>query len=146
MIKTMTKPLAAATLLGVFATAGSGQQLQTETAVQPDDGFLLAQAEPDPALIKRGKKLAARKGCAACHSPDGKSKAGPTWQGLFDRERELADGNMVLADEAYLEESILDPNAKIAKGFSKGLMPKNYATKLKDEDIQALIVYIVSLK
>ncbi len=140
-------PLAAVAVLSVFVASGYAQQSQSSlSAAAPEDSYQLAQATPDPALVKRGRKLAARKGCAACHSADGSSKAGPTWKGLFGHSIELADGSTVLADEAYIRQSILDPNAKIAKGYSKGLMPRNYTSKLKEQGIQALISYIVSLK
>jgi mono/diheme cytochrome c family protein len=114
-------------------------------SVEPSP-ILLAQNEPDPAVLKFGKKQAARKGCAACHSVDGKKKAGPTWLGLFGSDRVLADGTTVFADEDYLRQSILDPNVVLAEGFSAGLMPMDYEEKLKQIDLAALIEYIKSLK
>ena len=37
---------------------------------------------------------------------------------------EFADGSTVVADEAYLTESIVDPAAKVVQGFQPGIMPK----------------------
>lgn len=107
---------------------------------------VLAASDLDPATVKLGKRLAARKGCASCHSADGKKKAGPTWMGLFGNERVLADGSTVLADETYLVQSILDPDSQIAEGFAPKLMPGDYRKKLKEEDLQALVDYIKSLQ
>jgi cytochrome c oxidase subunit 2 len=65
-------------------------------------------------------------GCVACHSVDGTPGVGPTWQGLFMREEQLTDGSTVTADEAYIEHSILEPNAQIVVGFNPNIMPQNY--------------------
>ena len=94
-------------------------------------------------LIEKGKQLAQTNGCLGCHSIDGSPRTGPTWKGLFGSERELEDGSTVTADEAYLKESIVDPSAKIVKGFPPVMPPYS---QLSDEDLQALIEYIKSLK
>lgn len=103
-------------------------------------------AELDPALIKLGKRTATRKGCASCHSTDGKKRAGPSWKGLFGTERELTDGSVVIADEEYLRESVYNPRAKVLAGFPEKLMPTDYEKKIDEEAMQALIAYIESLK
>ena len=92
--------------------------------------------------VEAGKNLASQ--CMACHSIDGSQMVGPTWQGLYGHEVELEDGTVVIADEAYLFESILDPNAKVVKGFPMGAMPP-YGTILSDQDIANLVAYIRSL-
>ena len=53
----------------------------------------------------------------------------------------------VLADEAYIRESILNPTAKTAAGFEQGeyAMP-SYAGVLNASQIEALVLYIKSLK
>ena len=97
-------------------------------------------------LPERGAKLYISSGCIACHSTDGTTKVGPSWKGLFGTKgRDLDDGSKVDVDENYLRESILNPNAKIAKGFAKGVMPV-YQGQLKEEQVNALIEYMKSLK
>ena len=57
-----------------------------------------------------------RLGCITCHT--GRSDARcPRLEGLFGTEVQLKDGSVVVADEAYIRESILDPRAKIVSGF-----------------------------
>jgi mono/diheme cytochrome c family protein len=68
---------------------------------------------------------------------------GPTWFGLYGSKVDLADGTTVTADDAYLKESILNPNAKVVAGFNSGLMP---AFALSDADIANLIAYFKTLK
>lgn len=92
----------------------------------------------------QGKILATKYGCVGCHSADGSSMTGPTWFGLFGEPAPLADGTTVTADEAYIKESILNPNAKIVEGFpSPSVMPPY---TLNDEEIANLIAYIKTLK
>jgi cytochrome c oxidase subunit 2 len=54
----------------------------------------------------------------------------------------LDDGSTLTADEAYIIESIREPNAKIVKGFAPGMPQFN----LSDRQIADLIEYIKTLK
>ena len=105
-----------------------------------------AQEMVDADLVKRGVKLARRSGCAACHSLDGSRRPGPTWKGLYGSKRPLANGQEVIADEAYLRRSILEPDAEIAQGFPKGMMPKNFAKKLSEDKVRALVELMKSVR
>jgi cytochrome c oxidase subunit 2 len=50
----------------------------------------------------------------------------------------------VIADDAYLRESILQPNAKIVNGYDANVMP-NFQGQLSEENVIQLIAYIKSL-
>jgi cytochrome c oxidase subunit 2 len=95
--------------------------------------------------IELGAKLAQENGCQSCHSIDGATRVGPTWQGLFGSDRPLADGTTALADEAYLLKAIIDPNVQIEQGFPANVMPQDYGERLTEQEINALIAYIKSL-
>ena len=101
-------------------------------------------ASSDP--VKLGQTAAQANGCAACHSVTGGAGVGPTWKGLAGSKVDLADGSSVTADDAFLKESIENPNAKIVKGFAAGIMPQEIAKQLKPGDIDNIIAYIKSLK
>lgn len=88
--------------------------------------------------------VAERAGCFACHTTDGRPSTGPTWRGLFGSEVVLDDGRTVIADEEYLERSIVDPMAEVVDGF-RPVMPSGFGDRLTDEEIQAIIAYIRSL-
>jgi cytochrome c oxidase subunit 2 len=105
-----------------------------------------AQETVDADLVKRGAKLARRSGCATCHSLDGSRRPGPTWKGLYGKKRTLANGQEVVADEAYLRRAILKPDAEIAQGFPKGMMPKDFARKLSEEKLRPIIELIKSVR
>ncbi len=93
-------------------------------------------------LVELGKQLAQSNGCLSCHSSTGNRLVGPSWKGLYGSTRELEGGATVIADEAYLKESIVNPAAKIVKGFSPVMPPFTF---LSDEEIQTIIEYIKSL-
>ena len=91
----------------------------------------------------QGQLLTVRNGCIGCHSIDGAKMTGPTWFGLYGSNVKLADGRTVVADDAYLTESIIAPKAKEVAGFSPTVMPP---FALSDADISNIIAYIKTLK
>jgi len=92
--------------------------------------------------VERGKKVYESNACQTCHSRDGSDGVGPTHEGLFGIERELASGETITIDEEYLYESITKPNAKIAKGYQPAMASYDY---LSESEIQSLIEYLKSL-
>jgi cytochrome c oxidase subunit II len=108
---------------------------------QAEADAIASAGQPDAG---RGQRLYEEQGCRACHSIDGSAGIGPTWKGLFGNPAHpLADGSTVLVDEAYIAESILDPNAKIAAGFGPNAMPM---FNLTEGQIADLIEFIKTLK
>ena len=91
-----------------------------------------------------GSTLYVSKACNTCHSIEGKSMTGPALNGIYDKPVPLASGGEAVADENYLRESILDPQASIVAGYQP-VMP-TYQGILKDRELDALIAYIKSLK
>ena len=95
-------------------------------------------------LAEEGKEVAREQGCFKCHTIDGSPHIGPTWLDLYGRTETLDDGSTVVADEAYLTQSMMDPLAKVVKGF-KPVMPA-FQGKLSPADTAALLEYIKSLR
>ncbi len=92
----------------------------------------------------QGKLLVVKNGCGGCHSVTSTPlPSAPTWFGLFGSNVELADGSTVVADDAFLTESIVDPTAKEVKGFSPSTMPPYVLT---EEEVANIIAYIKTLK
>ncbi|WP_108471051.1 c-type cytochrome [Rhodanobacter thiooxydans] len=102
-----------------------------------------ASAALDPAA--HGAQLVKDNGCLACHATDDKRLVGPGWGGLYNAKVALADGSTVTADDAYLQESIRQPNAKIVAGYPTGVMPA-YGTLLKDDEVNAIVAYLHTLE
>ena len=93
-----------------------------------------------------GAKFAKIYGCITCHSADGSKLVGPTWKGIFGETVSFVDGSSASVDEAYLHESIVDPNAHVVNGFPPSVMPQTYKDQLSEDQINAIIAYIKSLK
>jgi cytochrome c oxidase subunit 2 len=91
----------------------------------------------------RGETLITQNGCLGCHTIDGSDGQGPTWQGLFGSQTELSDGSVVTVDDAYVKESILNPQAKVVAGYETVLMP---TFEFSDEQISDIIAYLKTLK
>jgi cytochrome c oxidase subunit 2 len=98
-------------------------------------------AEGNPVVA--GEKLFAEKACSTCHLGAGLGRA-PSLNGVYGAKILLADGSTVIADEAYIRESILLPNAKIVAGYQP-VMP-TFQGQLTEEQILALTAYIKSLQ
>ncbi len=105
-----------------------------------DDLAAIASLPP----AERGQRLW-QNNCSSCHSLDGSPLVGPTWQGIWGREEALDDGTSVIVDEAYVIESIYNPNAKIVAGYQPNLMPQNYQDQLSDEDVANIIEFMKTL-
>jgi len=93
-------------------------------------------------LSASGERIFAELGCATCHRSDSQGR-GPNLQGAFGRPVQLEDGRIVTADENYIRESILDPGAKVVKGF-KPVMP-TFQGLVSEEQLNALVAYVKSL-
>ncbi len=76
-------------------------------------------------------------GCVSCHSTDGTPGVGPTWLGIYGRQEALDDGTTVTVDDAYIRESIYDPNAKLVAGFAAA-MPQNYEQLFAEKQAEIL--------
>jgi cytochrome c oxidase subunit 2 len=91
-----------------------------------------------------GKLLYEKSMCKTCHSLDGTPGTAPSFLGVFGRTETLADGSTVHVDEAYVRESILNPTAKVVKGFQPVMPP--FAGQLGDKQIDALIAFLKTVK
>ena len=100
----------------------------------------------DPTKTKAmwGKITYERVGCNSCHTVDGSKSKGPSWKGIYGSMVELNNGTSVLADEAYVRESMMNPQAKVVKGFDP-IMP-TFQGLLKKNQEDGLVAYIQSLK
>jgi len=89
-----------------------------------------------------GEELFSSLACSTCHRTDSTVRA-PLLVGLYGSQVQLADGSTVKADDDYVRESILNPQAKVVNGFQP-IMP-SYKGQVSEEQILQLINYIKSL-
>jgi cytochrome c oxidase subunit 2 len=120
----------------------SHAQMRGKVIVQSQSEYaewLRGAVGPTPA--DTGEILFEQYRCHTCHMGD--QQRGPSLAGLAGSEVPLGAGGTVTADDEYLRESILEPNAKIVAGFQP-LMP-TFRGQIGEEDILALIQYIKTL-
>lgn len=102
----------------------------------------LESGAPISGIAARGFALFRRYGCSGCHDPRSTVHA-PDLAGLLGRTVHLADGHSVVADEAYVRDSILLPNRDVVAGFEP-IMP-SFAGQIAEDDLMAIIEYIRSM-
>lgn len=102
----------------------------------------LAGDSGEGTLAQRGERLFNELGCASCHRTDGKGR-GPALVGVFGDQVDLERGGRVLADENYVRESILEPQAKLVAGY-QGIMP-TFQGQVSEDQVLQLIEYLKSI-
>ncbi len=103
-----------------------------------------AAASPIATLAQQGRTLAVEYGCVKCHSVDGTRHIGPSWLDLYLRKEPLEGGGTVVADEGYLTESMMDPRAKVVKGFDP-VMP-TFQGRIPGPEVAAIVEFIKTLR
>lgn len=93
-------------------------------------------------MTAAGERLFQQHGCTTCHSGANDAR-GPLLNGLAGKPVHLEGGATVVADDAYLRESIVNPQAKLVAGFGP-VMP-TYQGLLTEDQIMQLIAYLKSL-
>jgi mono/diheme cytochrome c family protein len=92
-------------------------------------------AEPPQVAGGPGAQVFANNGCGTCHTLAAAGSGGVTGPNL----------NEVLAGqtEAMVEESIVNPNAQIAKGYPANVMPPSFGETLTPKELEALVKYLI---
>jgi cytochrome c551/c552 len=100
------------------------------------------EAEPAPGEPRSGEQVFNSNGCSACHSLEaGVTQVGPSLAGIGARAGSTREG---LTAEEYILESIVDPKAYVVEGFKGEIMPESYGQVLGDEDLQALVSFLLT--
>ena len=109
----------------------------------------LGGGQPNASPAALGEKIftdpSAGFGCISCHKPDG-TGLGPNMNGVFGSTVALANGQSVVADENYLRESIMNPSAKIVKGYPNPSIMPLFQSQMSEEQLMQVIAYIKTLK
>jgi cytochrome c oxidase subunit II len=108
----------------------------------PEFQVWLGGGTPTASPVAAGEKLFKDLVCDSCHM-QGAQQRGPVLAGLFGKQVELQGGGTVTVDEAYLRESIVNPQAKIVAGFQP-IMP-TFQGLVTEEQLLQLIAYVRSL-
>jgi len=120
------------------------QRRSNHLAAQDQQPIASEDVDLRGSLLDQGRRVAAMQGCFKCHSVDGTQHIGPTWLDLYNRKVRLEDGRTIVADEAYLTRSMMEPNAEVVAGY-KPLMP-TFQGKLSGPEAAAIVEFIKSLR
>lgn len=121
-----------------------GQQRRGVAGAQDSAPVAGEPVRPASNVVEEGRRIASEKGCLKCHSVDGSRHIGPTWVNLYLRHELLETGKEIVADEAYLTKSMMDPGADIVKGY-QNVMP-TYQGNLAPPEAAAVVEFIKSLR
>jgi cytochrome c oxidase subunit II len=132
----------------LFCTQFCGTQhsrMIGSVVVMPQGEFanwLRAQPQADD-IAKEGAALFVSLGCAGCHEGNSSVHA-PNLNGVYGGPVQLSDGRNIVADDAYIRDSILQPGRDIVAGFQNQMPAFNGL--VDDSEILRLTAYIRSLK
>jgi cytochrome c oxidase subunit 2 len=93
-------------------------------------------------MAENGAKLFADLSCNTCHLDTGQGR-GPVLKGLYGKQVLITGGQTVTMDDAYIRESVLQPQAKVVSGFQP-IMP-TFQGLVTEEQLLQLIAYVKSL-
>ena len=117
-------------VLGVLLLAGCGGE-KVVSPTGPVEGTLPKQEAANPA---NGKTVFSSSGCGSCHTLKDAAASGKVGPDL--------DEALKSKDEAFIEQSISEPNAEIASGFQPNIMPQTYGSQLTSQQLKDLVAYL----
>jgi mono/diheme cytochrome c family protein len=86
------------------------------------------------ASVQAGQKLFTSQGCSGCHTLQAAGANGSVGPNLDTALKGKAD--------AFIRDSIVKPDAEIAKGYSAGIMPKDFGEKLDKQQLDQLVAFL----
>ena len=102
----------------------------------------LTTAAPGETLAERGGRLFRDLGCSGCHLGSSVARA-PRLQGVYGKPVPLQSGEVVMADDKYIRDSIIFPQLQIAASYEP-IMP-TFDGYLGEDELLQLVAYIRSL-
>ena len=125
-----------------YCGVAHADMITTVEAIPPAE--FAAWLEDKPLAADAGKALLQKHGCLGGHSLDGSPSVGPTFQGIGGRQVTVVtngESRTLTTDRAYLEKSIVEPNADIVEGFPPA-MP-SYADRIPSEEMSGILDYLM---
>jgi cytochrome c2 len=92
------------------------------------------EAAGGTARLEEGKQVFVSSGCASCHTLAAAGATGTVGPDLD----EVLPGKSA----AFIKESIVDPEAQIAPGYTAGIMPTTFKASLSSSELEALVAFL----
>jgi cytochrome c oxidase subunit II len=99
----------------------------------------LRTGAPEDSLVAAGGRLFQQLGCSGCHSQNSIARA-PLLDGVYGKPVPLQSGQVVLADESYIRDSILLPQKDVVAGYAPVMPP--FQGRISEEELMQIIAYI----
>ena len=105
-------------------------------------GATKAASAPAPGGANAGLAVFNANGCGACHALAAAHASGKVGPDLDKLKQEAAGAHQQL--DAFIRQSIVDPNAYVAPGYQKGVMPATFGQTIPKPKLDQLVQYLSS--
>lgn len=105
-----------------------------------------AEVAPEATGPRPPQELFASMGCVGCHNldqpqtADNRGPVGPNMGNLPENAAVRVPGEDA---QTYVHTSIVNPNAHLSDNYAGGLMPQNFTEKMSEEEINALVAWLL---
>lgn len=114
--------------------AGCGSEGPTKALPNTVEGTIKTETTEVKGNATAGKSVFDAQGCGSCHTFTPAGSTGNVGPNLSDALKGK--------DATFIQTSIVDPNAEIAKGFSPGIMPQTYGSQLSAKQLADLVAFL----
>ncbi len=111
------------------------------------EAWLADAAKPPENPVAHGYWLYSRMGCKSCHSvEEGKKIVGPSFWKSYGESFKNTQGQTVVFDDAYIRESILEPQKQAREGYGSASQMPSFQGKLNEQELTSLTYFLKAMK
>lgn len=119
-------------------TAATEEGEGEEQGAPPDTQAGETEAAPPAREVagdpQAGRAVFSAAGCGSCHTLEAAGTDATIGPNL--------DETLVDKDQAYVRQSIVEPDAAIAEGFGPGVMPQDFQDRLSDRELNDIVAFV----
>jgi len=116
--------------------AGCGSEGTSKAVPETVIGTVQTQTTEVEGDAAAGKQVFDAQGCGSCHAFEPAGSTGNVGPNLSEALKDK--------DAAFIQQSIVDPNAVIAEGFQPNIMPQTYGSQLSEKQLADLVAFLQS--
>ena len=122
--------------LVALLAAGCGSEGTSKAVPETVIGTVQTQTTEVKGDAAAGKQVFDAQGCGSCHAFEPAGSTGTVGPNLSEALKDK--------DAAFIQQSIVDPNAEVADGFQPNIMPQTYGSQLSDKQLADLVAFLQS--
>ena len=116
--------------------AGCGSEGTTQARPETVQGTIKTETTVAKGDAAAGKQVFESQGCGSCHTFEAAGSTGNVGPNL--------DEALQGKDAAFIQQSIVDPNAEVAPGYQPNIMPQTYGSQLSEKQLADLVAFLQS--